>query len=477
MTVVTVMPDESGYDYEPTGEAATKSSRKRARSELQVAIEVRRVLGKPIATICSPGSDRADLIYTYTPDTGWTIDDTVASLADKIHGSNGQRIMGIVNRAFALPTHAMSATSFFQWQPDPLRPDPDFYGRWVPFDPRPDQAFFADGWISLDDPATYHPYLTPTFGPMITVPYESTARSDLFTQAVDRHFADRPDEYRRFQQEMGKILQPHVPNKYELYLISRIRDNGKSALANAIAQAPAGPAGFATLSQKEMSEDRFALAGLLNRFANVSSDSGHARGWSNTLLALTSGPVSIRMMHRAPFSVMLSAKLINTCNTMQVLDDRAGNMQNRIKVIEMRGPAYPRDAKGGDVYLNSATWNTHEIRSAIVAWMFEGLIDLWQNGPANSDAAKAEIERRINESDPERAMFLDLIRPDPNEFTSARDLCDRLWPGQIIDKRAETKFGMVLATRMFALFGLESVRKKVDNKIVRGYAVSVAASD
>lgn len=476
MALVQVQAED--FDPRPAPEVGQPMGGKPIRRrELDVAIEVRKKLGRPIAAICNNTTSSVDMLYTYTKEHGWVEDPTVASLCDKIHGSAGSRILGILARAFALPTSEMHSTSFFRWVPD-SNPglDPDFYGRWQPFNPKPSHVYFSDGWVDLDIPGHYEEYQGIIFGPMITVPLELGSQSSLFSDAVNRHFIGRPEEYRRFRQEMGRVLQPHVPNKYELYLISRIRDNGKSTLINAIAQAPAGPRGFSTISQRRLSEDPFALAGLLNKFANVSSDSGQAKNWSNTLLSLTSGPVSLRMMHKLPFSAMLSAKLLNTCNVMQFLDDRAGNMSNRVKVIEMNGAPYDRDARGGDSYLNAATWSDFDTRKAIVAWMFEGLEDLWQNGPANTQAAKKEVEERINEADPERKMYSALIRPDPDGFVSVRDLFDKLYPGQVMDKKAEAKFGGVIKNRMFAMFGLDPIRKTIDNKTTRGYAVSMQES-
>lgn len=467
-------PFSEPTDYVPT-EAPEVSEKKVTRRELDVAIKVRQALGKPMAAMLSPMSG-ATVFYSYTPDQGWVEDEYVGALADAIHGSNATRILGILGRRFALPTGAMGSTGFFRWSPDPKPQDltGEFFGRWKPFMPQPHQVFFADGWVDLET-NEYHDYTSPIFGPMITVPLDFDATSPAFIAAVERHFENRPDELRRFQQEMGKILQPHVPNKYELYLISETRDNGKSSLINAIANAPAGRVGFSTMNQKKMAEEPFSLAGLVNKFANVSSDSGTSRAWSNTLLELTSGPVTVRYMYKMPFMASLGCKLLNTCNTMQALDDRAGNMSNRMKVIELNGPAYPRDVKGGDQYLNVAYWD--DARTAIVAWMYKGLKDLWDNGPVNSVAAKAQVENRINEADPERARFLETIEPDPNSFISSSDLTEIMFPGHGTDQNARTKFGRILSKRMSVLFGLKVVFGSVEGKTIRGYRVRVKQID
>ena len=226
---------------------------------------------------------------------------------------------------------------------------------------------------------------------------------------------------------------------------------------------------MATLSQRDMAEDMFALSGLLNKFCNVSSDSGTTKRWGETLLKLTSGPVALRFMHKEPFSATLTAKLWNTCNLMQELDDAAGNMSNRVKVFEFRGEAYERNGKHGtDAALNIGTWTEPEMRRAIVAWMFDGLFDLRNEGPAEEN--REETERRMNEADPERAQFVERVQVthNPEDFVSSANLIAAIWPGESMS--ANVKAGVRLSVRMKTLFGLEPKLKKIDGKPVRGYS-------
>jgi hypothetical protein len=448
------------------------ATRRKGRGEVEVAKEVIKRLGRPIATIPGAGDTPAK-IYTYSVTHGWTEDRWVSSLADLIHGSSGTRIMGIIGRRFQLPISAMTETCYFAWHPRDSEPDPDnayFLGQWEPIIPSKDLVYFSNGAYNLKD-NSFTPYPGIVFGPMITVPYQPEAAFEPFVRAVNRHFLLRPEEQRRFQQECGKMLQPHLPNKYEVYLLSPIRDNGKSTLMNALAQAPGGQSGFSTVSQKRMSTDQFALAALMNKFANVSSDSGHARDWSETLLSLTSGPVSLRFMHREPFSTVLTAKLYNTCNEMQTLNDRSGNMSNRIKVFRLNGAAYERGGEHGeDAALNPAFWASREARAGIVSWMFHGLHDLYYSGPERID--RKEQEEMLNEGDPERGRFLEAVSVTgrSGDFVASSAIVDRLFPGQAITKADEIKLGMIVRKRMFALFSLEPEQKKIDGKAVRGYS-------
>jgi hypothetical protein len=171
-------------------------------------------------------------------------------------------------------------------------------------------------------------------------------------------------------------------------------------------------------------------------------------------------------MHREPFSTLLPAKLWNTANSVQTLDDPERNKENRVKFFTFNGPAYKRDGSHGeDAPMNLLYWSDTRTRTGIVAWMFEGLFDLMNEGPVAEP--QAEKEARMNEADPERALFIERVRltGDPSSFVSSADMVDLIWPN-CPDQRAAT---MRLSKRMRMLFGLEQTRARVDGKHVRGY--------
>lgn len=251
-------------------------------------------------------------------------------------------------------------------------------------------------------------------------------------------------------------------------MVSKTTDNGKSSIVNAIAGAPGGKDGFSTVQQQKLADDPFALASLLNKFANVSSDSGKTPKWGGVLHALTSGPVSLRFMYKEPVQVALTAKLWNTCNAMQYLDDSLGNLSNRVKMFDFRGESYPRTGRDGeDVYLSYDYWGSQKRRTAIVNWMLDGLLSLRADGPAIEPAEMRE--EMLREADPERAQFLERIQITGNatDFTPSSTLIAVLFPG---DRESSTHQLMRLSRRMETLFKLQPERRRVDGKLVRGYS-------
>lgn len=445
--------------------------KKGKRKETEIAREVLRRLNRPVAALMS-GDGRVCKLWSYHPSFGWMEDHYIRHLADEILQSSGNRIIGIVANAYAITPEMLNESCFLERIPAPEYADPFeamYRGSWRPLRTSTEEVYFSDGIYNLRE-NTFTPYGNRViWGPLITIPYDPDAADSHFTASVERHFVGRPDELRRFKQECGKLLQPHIPNKYEVYILSHTKDNGKSTLMNAIASAPAGKSGMSTISQKSLAEDQFALAGLLNKFCNVSSDSGTTKRWGETLLKLTSGPVALRFMHKEPFSATLTAKLWNTANVMQELDDSVGNMSNRVKIFEFYGAPYERAGKHGeDAPMCVDYWLSKEMRQAIVAWMFDGLWDLYTNG--QQVESKVEREKHLNEADPVRARYLEHVQVTGNaeDFVASEELLALLHPDEY--RESPVKASIDLSRRMRTLFNLEPVQKRIDEKRKRGYS-------
>jgi len=154
-------------------------------------------------------------------------------------------------------------------------------------------------------------------------------------------------------------------------------DNGKSTLLN-VQTALLGPENTTSLSLFKLSTNRFAVAELDGKIANIAADIGpNELKHTGTLKMLTGGDwISVERKNRDPFQIKNTAKLTFSCNQLPRTPDETLAFFKRFIVIVFDKviPKEKQDTRLGE------TLTSDEELSGIFNWALEGLYRALERG-------------------------------------------------------------------------------------------------
>jgi len=213
-----------------------------------------------------------------------------------------------------------------------------------------------------------------------------------------------------------KFLEEVIPNQVEFYqewmgyhLLRDYRfqrcvilvgdgDNGKSTLLN-VQSALLGPDNTTSLSLYKLSTNRFAVAELDGKIANIAADIGPDElRHTGTIKMLTGGDwMSVERKNRDPFQMKNSAKLTFSCNQLPRTPDETLAFFKRFIVI-LFDKVIPKEDQDSRLF---EVLSSEEEMSGIFNWALIGLFRALERGHLQEpDEVRERRELYMAMSDP-----------------------------------------------------------------------------
>ena len=191
--------------------------------------------------------------------------------------------------------------------------------------------------------------------------------------------------------------------------------NGKSTLLSVLRRW-LGEKNVATYTMQSLIEDRFAVANLRGKLANIFPDLSDAHIFHTAMLKAITGndAITARQMHVQKAESFISyAKLIYSTNRPPLIDDPSNAMWRRIIEVDYRH-TFVENASWQDTLIREMT--TPEEMSGILNWAIEGLRRLVQQRQF-SNAAELEERRKayLKKAKSTFAFIQDAIEPGSPE--------------------------------------------------------------
>jgi putative DNA primase/helicase len=218
-----------------------------------------------------------------------------------------------------------------------------------------------------------------------------------------------PEDVLGVQEELGAIfLRRYLTKKFSIYLGET--DTGKTTLVNVIlALLDADNVSNVSIQQLG-ARDRFALAELFGKLANIRDDLSKDVIYSaGKIKELTGGfPVQAEHKFQNPFSFVNAAYMIFTCNVLPPIEEDDGAFFNRV-IIRLFSRKFGGNAKPDRELVDKMT--TPEELSGILNWGLEGLRRLRANGWSFTNSVSLETTREDykRRSDPVWAFVQDCL--------------------------------------------------------------------
>jgi hypothetical protein len=399
--------------------------------------------------------------YAFIAERGWVcITSLLYSDAARECGTAPDRtVIPILQNRLSIPANASQETVYWR-----MTGEDKFKPNWVPFHIEPSELLFADCIYDVITGETReHPGCI--FGPMINLPWvideEIEEPRNLEFESLIEHAIPEPEVRRHFQEVVSTLLQPHVPLRGQIVLWGEPY-SGKTTIATALGCCPAGRVGLSQMQETEIVEDRFASCNLVNRFANVSDDSGQTNKWVDFMKRYTSGSMNVRPMYQKPVSVTPTAKLISTCNHIQGLSDASSACTDRMLVFRLDRCIEKVHGGRNDAKMTAVYWSSIEQREGVLTWLVDGLARLRKRGSFDVPEIVQNWKRDAEqEGDPVVDMIRTKLTASSEGFVASSELKSLFPP--VTDGK---KLGQYLR-RLFP--GVAQEFRKVDGKSVRGW--------
>ena len=254
----------------------------------------------------------------------------------------------------------------------------------------------------------------------LPVVYDPTKDCPAWKQFISEVLSE--EDVLGVQEELGAILRKkYLTKKFSIYLGET--DTGKTTLINALL-ALLGKDNVSSVSMQQLgSRDRFAVAELYGKLANIRDDLPKDVVDSvGKLKEITGGfPVQAEHKFRDPFTFTNSAYLVFTCNNLPPVSEDDAAFFNRVQ-IRLFTRKYGGKADPDRELLTKLT--TPDELSGILNWGLEGLTRLRNNGwnfssTGSLDSTREDYKRR---SDPVWAFVQDCLKEDSQGVVSKEKL-------------------------------------------------------
>ncbi len=262
---------------------------------------------------------------------------------------------------------------------------------------------------------------TPEFFNTIKLPIKYDAEADC--PRFKKFLAEVLDvnDIPVMQEWFGYCLQRDYRHQKAMMLIGD-GENGKSVLINVL-KTFLDPKNVSNVNLQDLSTDRFALASLHNKLANLYPDiPAKALTETGSFKALTGGD-QIEAQHKfgRRFGFTNHAKLMFSTNTLPQTRDQTNAFYRRWLLITFKNTFPIGDPRRDPHLLQKLT--TEEELSGILNWAIEGLRRLNNNGQFSYGRNTDDIqEQYIRLSNPVQAYVQDRLDPDAESQIVKDDL-------------------------------------------------------
>ena len=241
----------------------------------------------------------------------------------------------------------------------------------------------------------------------IHVKYDPKADCPVFKKFLNEILS--PDDVMGVQEDLGAILrQKYLTKKFSIYLGEP--DTGKTTLISVFTTFLGADNVSSVGIQELASHDKFQLAGLFGKMANIRDDLAkdviHSTG---KLKEITGGfQIQAEMKFKDPFTFMNYAFLIFTCNTLPEVEEDDSAFFDRVVIRLFKNRFGGHETPDRELLTKLTT--TEEL-SGILNWAIEGLKRLRDNGWNFTTTSSLEITREDykRRSDPVWAFVQDCL--------------------------------------------------------------------
>jgi P4 family phage/plasmid primase-like protien len=266
----------------------------------------------------------------------------------------------------------------------------------------------------------------------VVLPYrfDPTAECPLWEQTLGEIFpSDGENDHRIevLQEFMGWCL-PDVDMRYERFLILvGPGANGKSTIMK-VWRELLGPDNVSHVPLEEL-ESEFRLMQMDGKLANMAADMNYVgRVAEGRLKELVSGDaIQVNRKHKAPITMVPTAKLIFACNQLPQFADRSDGIWRRLIVIP-----FQQQFAGEEIDRDRAC-RLREERPGIFNWALEGARRLNRQGDFTRCRVCARLaQHHRRNSDPFRLFVAERTQRGPDQlpwpqsaaYTAYREFCE-----------------------------------------------------
>lgn len=246
--------------------------------------------------------------------------------------------------------------------------------------------------------------------------YDPSVGAELFYEFLGR--VVRPEEVPVVEEVLGSLLTPSM--EYEkAVLFYGEGQNGKSTMSDLILRFLGSQNVFGA-SLQDLTDNRFAKAGLYGKMANIFPDeSGKMIEDSKTFKTLVSGDnVNAEYKGKAAFTFKNRAKLIMSCNEIPKSRDKTDGNFRKYLIVE-----FPYKFDGKEIRRRLDAWA--DLPSALLNVAVAGLARLRAQGAFTETLRQKELISNLRaDSDSVYAFFRDrvLVTDNPLDKVSVGDL-------------------------------------------------------
>jgi len=272
-----------------------------------------------------------------------------------------------------------------------------------------------------------------------------------------------PDDVEQIQEWFGYHLLKDYPYQ-KAFIFTGSGANGKSTLFQLLT-AFLGPENVSNQTLYDLTSNRFAVAELHGKLANISPDVGADElKRTGTFKALTGGDwIKAERKNRDPFKFKNYAKLSFACNQLPTSPDESYAFFRRFIIFELKKQFTGADA---DPYLIEKLTTPEEL-SGLLNWALEGLQRLRERGYFKMSKSAEELQQYYMElSTPELAFVRNCLVENENSMLSKDQMYNAYCAYCKVRgfvSRAKNKFSQELTRHIF----LNQSQKTLDGVRVR----------
>ncbi len=276
-----------------------------------------------------------------------------------------------------------------------------------------------------------------------------------------------PEDQKLLYEIIGYCLYPGYP-LHNWFILVGSGNNGKSTFINLLCEF-LGRDNVSGESLHDLTNDKFSVANLYGKLANVNYDLGKTEIWRGTeiIKQLSAGDrVRGEIKFRSPFYFYNRAKLIFAANEPPRFSERTKAFWRRVIVVEF---PYSFDGREDRDILKSMLKDDE--LSGLLNVALSALKELLERGHFSVSKTSEEIkEEYMRLSDPLYAFVNDCIRQKPGAFVTTEELYDtyRRWcmANEIDDILTKVSFSKRFPT--YVPYALHS-RRKIGGRLYRGW--------
>lgn len=280
-----------------------------------------------------------------------------------------------------------------------------------------DWIILGNGVLKLSD-LSFSPFSKDIISTTkVSVEYDANADCPLFKKFISEVL--KPEDHDCIQEFFGYCLLKDYRFQ-QMFILQGGGANGKSTLLDTLTNM-LGRENTASISLQDLSEDRFIIAELYGKMANIYADLDKTALKNTGKMKMLTGQdtITAQKKHKNPFMFVNYAKLIYSANELPITPDNSDAFWRRCVII-----TFPRkfSEEEQDKSLKAKLADPKEL-SGILNWSLIGLKRLLEKQKF-SYSIPEDIRRQIyiKHSDPARAFVEEELEADADSIISKDDL-------------------------------------------------------